>query len=130
MTGRHLERVLRECFRTVEIAGKTALYPIPQRIARCSSERRQNRRRCRNGGRCLRRVRNIADSNRTMAVLVPPAAAAGTGIVALDARHRSIPAGLREIFEAGVLTQEGQSDRADRPMALLADDDLGDALVL
>src|SRR5690242_21117894 len=41
-----------------------------------------------------------------------------------------ISAGLREILEAGVLPEEGQPDRADRAVALLAYDDLGHTLVL
>src|SRR5947208_1585907 len=65
-----------------------------------------------------------------MAILVVFPATAGARGVAGDARHRSIPSGLREILEAGVLTEECQPHGADRPIALLADDDLGYTLVL
>src|SRR4051794_903906 len=41
----------------------------------------------------------------------------------------SVGAGTRDVLEPRVLAEERQTHGADRPVALLADDDLGGALV-
>src|SRR5262245_36920253 len=41
----------------------------------------------------------------------------------------SVSRGVRQVLETRELAEERQAHRADRPVALLADDDLGDALV-
>src|SRR5262249_25639210 len=64
-----------------------------------------------------------------VALLEPLAAAAGARTGTSDRGHWSVGARLREILEARVLPEESELDRSDRPVALLADDDLRHALV-
>ena len=52
-----------------------------------------------------------------------------TGLCTANVALRQCPP-CGEILEARVLAEEGESHHADRAVALLADDDLGDALVL